>query len=58
MPIRMYSKVQTGPNTQLGGLKEGLFKVLYQESTDSAVNKPPIAPTDNGIARQMINGIT
>lgn len=30
-PISIYSIVQTGPKTKLGGENGGLFKVLYQE---------------------------
>ena len=41
--IAVYKIVQTGPNNQEGGLKEGLFKERYQLLTELAVAKPPIA---------------
>lgn len=56
MPIIMYSVDQTGPNSWFGGLKLGLFNVMYQVLTDSIVNNPPIAPKVNGISKQMSKG--
>ena len=35
--------VQTGPNTQLGGLKLGKIICEYQGSLNNEVVKPPIA---------------
>jgi len=46
IPIIKYKMVQTGPNTQLGGLKLGLVKVTYQEETDEAVNNDPKIPAN------------
>jgi len=46
----MYRVVHTGPNTQLGGLKDGLFSVAYHPGTAPAVNKPAIAPKPRGNA--------
>jgi len=57
MPIKMYSRVHIGPKIQLGGLKEGLLRVGYQVMTASEVNKPPIAPMERGINKQMTKGI-
>lgn len=57
MPIRMYSKVHTGPKIQLGGLKDGLTTVLYQPPTAVDVNKPATAPTANGKLIAIINFI-
>jgi hypothetical protein len=34
--------LQTGPNTQSGGLKEGLINVEYQGSLKLTVANPPI----------------
>src|SRR5690242_15498001 len=37
----MYSAVQTGPNTQLGGFQEGFVNVAYQSPTDRFVKAAP-----------------
>ena len=39
----MYHVVQTGANTQLGGLKLGKMISEYQGSLNEVVVKPPIA---------------
>jgi hypothetical protein len=44
IPIRTYRLIHTGPNTQLGGLKEGLFNSTYQVEIDSVVKTEPIIP--------------
>jgi len=49
MPISIYSKLHTGPNSQLGGLKKGLFKVRYQVETEEAVDIEPMKPADRQI---------
>ena len=41
--IAVYKIVQTGPKSQEGGLKLGLFNPKYQSETELAVAKPPIA---------------
>jgi|TARA_B100000767_G_C19635641_1_gene480284 hypothetical protein len=41
--IMIYKVVQTGPNTQLGGLKIGRIILEYQGSLKEAVVNPPIA---------------
>jgi len=41
--IIIYKVVQTGANTQLGGLKLGRIISEYQGSLKEAVVKPPIA---------------
>lgn len=51
----MYKIVHTGANNQLGGLNQGLFKVLNQSLTEEAVNKPETAPTARGIRMEIIN---
>ena len=44
IPIIRYSKVHTGPNSQLGGLNAGLFNAAYQVGMESIVNTVPIRP--------------
>jgi len=46
IPINRYNIVQTGPNTQLGGLNNGLFKVIYHVDTEEIVKKDPIMPAN------------
>lgn len=41
--------VQTGPKTQLGGEKIGLFKVIYQLGIVETVKNEPIAPAPKQI---------
>jgi len=48
--------LHTGPKTQLGGLKLGLFRVRYQVDTDCRVKKLPKTPIINGMARLIANG--
>jgi len=55
MPISMYRVVQTGPNIQLGGLNDGLFKVAYHSGIDLAVNIPAIAPRAKGNIKETIS---
>jgi len=50
MPIIRYRLVQTGANTELGGLKTGFRKAAYQPETDCRVKKEPIAPAAKHIA--------
>tara|TARA_B110000285_G_C14808609_1_gene460883 strand:- start:214 stop:408 length:195 start_codon:yes stop_codon:yes gene_type:complete len=42
MDIKIYKVVQTGANTQLGGLKLGRIISEYQGSLNDAVTKAPI----------------
>jgi hypothetical protein len=51
----MNSKVHTGAKSQLGGLKEGLFKVLYQSLTELLVKKDPKNPIIKGIKIEIIS---
>lgn len=44
-PIKKYKVVQTGANNQLGGLKEGFCKVIYQVLTEVCVAYPAKKPT-------------
>lgn len=55
IPIKRKRIVQTGPNTTLGGLKTGLFKVLYQLDIAGIVMMEPINPTNCGITIDTIN---
>jgi hypothetical protein len=55
MPINKYKHVQTGPNNQFGGVKDGLFNVTYQSFTPSMVKYPEILPTRSGKRMQMNN---
>ena len=52
--IKTYNMVQTGPKTQLGGLKLGKTISEYQGSLKEAVVKPPIAEAANVIKRMKI----
>jgi hypothetical protein len=45
IPISKNNKVQTGPNTQLGGEKNGFVKEAYQSGILGIVKIEPIAPT-------------
>jgi hypothetical protein len=42
MAMRMYNTPQTGPNSQFGGVNQGLIRPLYQTP---GRNDPPKAPT-------------
>lgn len=53
MPIRKYSVIHTGANTQFGGEMTGFSSVAYQVVTDSAVNIDPIIPASWQIAIEM-----
>lgn len=45
IPIKTKRVVQTGPKIQLGGLNEGLFKVVYQPCIEEIVSTEPINAT-------------
>jgi len=45
MPIKIYNRVHTGANIQLGGLKEGLFSCAYHPPMLEAVANPETNPT-------------
>lgn len=49
IPIRMYKTVQTGPNIQLGGLKNGFSNVRYHPEIESAVENPEKNPINKQI---------
>lgn len=55
IPIKRYSNAHTGPNTQLGGLKNGLFKVIYQLETEEMVKMDPKIPASLQIIIDVIN---
>lgn len=48
MPINMYKVVHTGAKIQLGGLKGGLLRCVYQVGIEDMVKKDPITPTNIG----------
>ncbi len=49
IPIKKYKAVQTGANSQLGGLKVGFSRVAYQVSIEDDVNMEPIIPAPRHI---------
>lgn len=49
MPIKINKVVHTGPKIQFGGLKLGLFKVLYQEPIAGVVKIAPMVPANSQI---------
>ena len=53
IPIRIYKVVQTGPNTQLGGVYGGFFKLGYQVGIALKVKRLPIPPAAK-LARMLI----
>ncbi len=55
IPINKYNKVHTGPNIQLGGLKNGLFNWEYHEFTEVIVNIEPRNPANCGSIIDAIN---
>ena len=55
IPINIYKVIHTGPNNQLGGLKNGLLMVKYHVDTDNTVKKEPIIPANWHIIIDAIN---
>ncbi len=53
MDIKIYKVVQTGANTQLGGLKLGSTISEYQGSLKEVVVKPPMAEAEKVIKSIM-----
>ena len=47
IPINKYSTVHTGPKSQFGGAKKGLFKLLYQLGIAEMVKGVPAKPTNS-----------
>jgi hypothetical protein len=54
IPIRIYSAVQTGKNTQFGGVKNGFWSPAYHVVIAGVVNNEPIMPASKGITIQRI----
>jgi hypothetical protein len=54
IPISMYSAVQTGPNTQSGGVKNGFWSRAYHVVIAGMVTNEPIMPASRGNAIQRI----
>ena len=46
IPIMVNRVIQTGPNIQSGGLKDGFLIKAYQSGMDRAVKKPPMIPAN------------
>lgn len=46
MPISVYNVIQTGPNSQLGGVNAGFVSSGYQLSTEPAVKTDPMIPAN------------
>ncbi|MEI6774043.1 MAG: hypothetical protein WCL18_04510 [bacterium] len=44
-----------GPNNRLGAVNDGLIKVTYRSAIAGMVNREPIIPAHNGIAKHKIN---
>jgi len=44
IPIKRNKVIQTGENTQLGGLKDGFSRAAYQVGIAGEVNNDPIKP--------------
>ena len=55
IPIIIKSIVQTGPKSQLGGLKDGLFKEAYQVAIEGVVKAEPRKPAPRQIKTEIIN---
>ena len=55
IPIIIKRIVHTGANNQFGGLKDGLFIVLYHVLTDLEVNTEPKKPITKGIIIETIS---
>ena len=53
--INKYKIVHTGPKTQSGGLKKGLFNKEYQGSLNVTVANTPINEAENVMIRNNIN---
>ena len=53
--IATYKIIQTGANTQEGGVKEGFSRILYQVLTDDLVKKLPIRPANWHIITAVIS---
>ena len=49
MPINKNNIDHTGAKIQLGGLKPGLFKLLYHPPTDGTVKTEPSTPANSQI---------
>ena len=46
IPMVTNKLIQTGENTQFGGLKDGLLRLAYQVGIDGEVNKDPTNPAN------------
>ena len=53
MPIIKYKSVQTGPKSQFGGEKNGLFKVEYHSGIADMVKGVPSMPANSQISIEI-----
>ncbi|MCT4617048.1 MAG: hypothetical protein N4A38_02445 [Candidatus Gracilibacteria bacterium] len=51
----MYNIVQTGQKIQLGGLKKGFSKFVYQESIEFIVKNEEINPIKRGMDKDKVS---
>lgn len=56
IPINRYKKLQTGPNSQLGGLKKGLLRLACHVGMFGVVKKDPTPAAEN-VTRIEINNL-
>ena len=55
IPINTNRVIQTGENTQFGGLKDGFSREAYHVGIEGEVNKDPITPANWQITRLIIS---
>jgi len=55
MPIRTYKVVQTGPNTQLGGVYGGFLSIGYQVGIALKVKRLPMPPAAKQVRMLIIS---
>jgi len=54
-PIKMYNSVQTGPNSQSGGVNQGLFNAAYHVEIAGMVTTAPTPPASKGTPTDTIS---
>lgn len=55
IPIKIYKTVHAGPNSQFGGLKNGLLSVTYQVFIELEVARDPKNATNKQPPIEMVN---
>lgn len=53
--MKKYKRVQTGPKSQLGGAKKGLFKAAYQVGIAEIVKGVPKKPTSSHTITEILS---